>query len=460
MLLVGVATVYIQVKPPAGSATWWLLVIAVVLLGALAAPIRLFGATTKPILFTVAGDVIVAGLLWLHPQHAGFGMLFVPLTAMVALYHGAAVLLHMILVSVALRLQAMGGGSAEGAWMTGLAVICLVTFLRVLVATLRDHVTRTETMQALLEMLPVLKAHGVQEVVQAAVVQLVKATASESGIVMLLDRARQTLYPYFIHFDKPIPPEEEEAIASFELAVGDGLAGWVALHGQPLISGDAERDPRGRHVPGTAHMDESLMIVPLMTNGELYGVLRLHRTGLNMYRPEDMKLLELMAAHVSDALSRAALEERLSRTDALTGAYNRHYLNEWANRLKPNDQEIAVLMADCRSFKQINDTYGHLVGDQVLRAAADLLQESVRSVDLVVRYGGDEFLVVLKNAGLADAEKVAQRVQERVQAWNDQQGPGLPRLTLDIGVDCAKQSEWNELLARADLRMYANKRAS
>jgi diguanylate cyclase (GGDEF)-like protein len=297
-------------------------------------------------------------------------------------------------------------------------------------------------------------------VIKAAVRHMVRATVSELGVVLLLDETSKVLRAHYIYSESPLSPEEERAMMAIDVPLGIGLTGWVAQTGQSLITGDAARDPRALQVPGTPVVDESLMVVPLMTNGRLYGVLRLDRRGLNQYRVEDLHLLELMAAHVSDAISRAQLEERMARRDALTGVYNRHYLNEWSERLQPNRSEISILMIDCRGFKQINDRWGHLEGDRVLRECARIISESVRSRDLVVRYGGDEFLVVLEGTCAQEAGVIAERLKHRVQEWNSIQPADSPRLSLDIGVETAQQSQWQHLLGRADVRMYASKRGA
>nr|WP_245302446.1 sensor domain-containing diguanylate cyclase [Symbiobacterium terraclitae] len=310
-----------------------------------------------------------------------------------------------------------------------------------------------------MELLPVLKARGVQDVVQAAVRHIVRATGSRTGIVLLLDEQAQVLRPHYLHSEAPLSPEEREAIMTTTIRVGVGLSGWVAKHGQSIFTNDAVDDPRSVQVPGTPREDESILVVPLMTNGRLYGVLRVDRQGKNQYQLSDLHLLELMAAHVSDAISRAELEERLARRDALTGVYNRHYLNEWSQRVKSESREVSVLLIDCRKFKQINDRWGHLTGDWVLQQCAQIISNSVRSRDLVVRYGGDEFLVVLADTGRQEAQAIAERVLQRVEEWNRERSEDEPRLYLDIGVETAQQSEWQKLLDRADERMYACKHA-
>lgn len=147
----------------------------------------------------------------------------------------------------------------------------------------------------------------------------------------------------------------------------------------------------------------------------------------------------------------------MARRDALTGVYNRHFLNEWSHRMERARAEVSLLMIDCRGFKQINDRWGHLTGDWVLQQCASLISESVRTRDLVVRYGGDEFLVVLDDTSYQSALIIAERLQQRVAQWNAKRGADEPHLALDIGVDTAPQGDWQKLMDRADERMYACK---
>lgn len=454
-------TLLMVLRPALWSPVWW----ASVALGVLGTGLalldwnRLASGRTFPL--TLFTDALAVIILWSQPKGLAGPMLLVLTSTFIgAFFPTAAVLAHLAVASLALAGFAWKVGAAGDVAYLGVSILGVTAFMRVLYQALRDQAVQTDHLQRLMELLPVLKAHGVEEVIQAAVRHMVKATRSDLGVVLLLDEAAKGLRAHYIYSDKPLSFEEERAMMSVDVPLGVGISGWVAQHGQAVITGDAARDPRALQVPGTAVIDESLMVVPLMTNGRLYGVLRVDREGLNQYRVEDLHLLELMAAHVSDAISRAQMEERMARRDALTGVYNRHFLNEWSERLAPDRVEISLLMIDCRGFKQINDRWGHLEGDRVLQECARIIAESVRTRDLVVRYGGDEFLVVLENTGSHEASVIAERLKKKVSDWNAVQAPESPRLSLDIGIETAPQSQWDLLLGRADIRMYASKRGA
>lgn len=448
-------------QPALGSPTWWI-GLGLGLLGGTLALVdwwRLTRGATFPV--SLVTDLVAIGLIWARPEGVIGPILLVLATLMIGTFFSRlAVALHLLLTALAVGGLLWRGEDLAGVTYLTMTLAGVVWFVRILYRSTWEQAIQTNHLQRLLELLPVLKAHGVEEVVRAAVRHTVKATASDTGIVLLLDEADQHLRVHYIHNEKDPSPDEERAMRDMAVPIGHGLTGWVAQHAQSIITGDAARDPRALQVPGTEVIDESIMVIPLITNGRLYGVLRLDRQGLNQYRLEDFHLLELMAAHVSDAISRAQMEERMARRDALTGVYNRHYLNEWSERLSPERSDISLLMIDCRGFKLINDRWGHLEGDRVLRECARIISESVRARDLVVRYGGDEFLVVLEETGAQEAGAIAERLRHKVCDWNAHQPVDSPQLCLDIGIETAPQSQWQSLLGRADMRMYASKRGA
>jgi two-component system, cell cycle response regulator len=166
---------------------------------------------------------------------------------------------------------------------------------------------------------------------------------------------------------------------------------------------------------------------------------------------------------------RAANEEnrRISITDPLTGAYNRRYLMEQLpreiDRSARYSRELAVIMCDVDHFKRINDTHGHLVGDEVLKWFVGRLQEHVRSADWVARYGGEEFVVVLPETNVKNAAMAAENLRQRI-AGSRCTIPAVADLevTASFGVcgwqGAAKQgATLDQLIARCDAGIYASK---
>jgi len=161
--------------------------------------------------------------------------------------------------------------------------------------------------------------------------------------------------------------------------------------------------------------------------------------------------------HVADIDSAAFYEQ--ATHDQLTGLYNRQYLVDVARRLCARDDRnsspaVAALMIDLDHFKAVNDTFGHSVGDQVLQRVAQSLLGGPRLGDIVSRYGGEEFVVLLSGVDLATAQAVAERIQESLAEPDDNR----PNVTASVGVALRKQGEnFQQLVERADEAMYRAK---
>jgi len=169
-----------------------------------------------------------------------------------------------------------------------------------------------------------------------------------------------------------------------------------------------------------------------------------------------------------DAVISSTIQSELIRlqsfTDPLTEVYNRRSLDETANqfmsRAKRLGNPLTFMLVDVDRFKEVNTRFGHLTGDVVLADIAGLLKSAVRGSDAVVRYGGDEFLLILADASLEGGEVVAKRIAESVEDWNN--AGHLPHLKISLSMGLA---EWtvdktlDKVLDEADQGMYANKEA-
>lgn len=162
--------------------------------------------------------------------------------------------------------------------------------------------------------------------------------------------------------------------------------------------------------------------------------------------------------------SRARKFREISIKDQLTGLYNRHYFNEVIDRETARSERrlesIAFIMIDLDRFKQINDTFGHLMGDKLLVEAAQIIQNSVRKSDLVFRYGGDEYLVLLNNAGIEQSMLTVRRISCAVNAWNQNHANGMGcHISLSMGYAiCDHDTDFRSALKQADENMYLNKK--
>ncbi len=157
--------------------------------------------------------------------------------------------------------------------------------------------------------------------------------------------------------------------------------------------------------------------------------------------------------------------EQAIMIDALTGAYNRHYLHKELSTLllaaQKNKTPMSLIMLDIDHFKQVNDKHGHMAGDEVLKSSAQLLKSKLRSSDALIRYGGEEFLVLLPDTRLGNAEETAERMRELLETTKLAHGKQQIQVTASFGIvefdpDC---DDIDSLLKRVDQALYAAKNA-
>ncbi|MDI3279822.1 MAG: sensor domain-containing diguanylate cyclase [Bacillota bacterium] len=209
----------------------------------------------------------------------------------------------------------------------------------------------------------------------------------------------------------------------------------VIRTGQPYITGKLEEEAR----PEEKKLRfRSLLCVPLSVHAKTIGALSMFKEAPEAFTQDDLRVLFIVANQAAWAIQNARLYEEVAHqaiTDGLTGLFNHRYFRSALERsVEESDQTgqpVSMIMIDIDSFKAVNDRYGHQRGDMVLQEVARVLQESVRSMDLVARYGGEEFAVILPDTSLEEAIVVARRIHEAVAAHDF--GDGL-RLTVSVGV--------------------------
>jgi diguanylate cyclase (GGDEF)-like protein len=244
------------------------------------------------------------------------------------------------------------------------------------------------------------------------------------------------------------------------------IAKWVMHRGQEFASANLRRDPRVSDAAAGA-----VLAFPLSCRGRRVGALialdrepsaREPRLSASMLRA-----VRILLEPASVALDNALLLKRaeaLSVTDDLTHLYNSRYLNlvlrKETKRASRSGRPLSLLFIDLDGFKAVNDTYGHLFGSRALVEAAAVIRQSARETDVVSRFGGDEFALVLPDTGGEGAFAVGERIRERIAAHKFLAGEGLDiHLTGSVGVatlpDVAASSD--ELVSAADKAMYAVK---
>lgn len=240
--------------------------------------------------------------------------------------------------------------------------------------------------------------------------------------------------------------------------VGQGLVGWVARARQPLRTGDAERDPRYEARRGMKAPLGSFLGVPLLLGERVIGVLSSAESARDFFTEEHERLLTVLAAVCAPYVEMARLG-RLAHVDPLTGALNRRGLEEELADAFSGDARPCVVAIDADHFKAVNDTWGHAVGDEVLRRLAEVLSRSVRAGDAVVRVGGEEFLLVLTEVDLPQAVRIAERAREELAAAQVAVPGGTLSVTASFGVARREAGEPRDaVVARADAALLEAKR--
>jgi two-component system cell cycle response regulator len=240
---------------------------------------------------------------------------------------------------------------------------------------------------------------------------------------------------------------------------GEGVAGWVVDHGEVARIDDAAQDRRFQPRRGQGFEVSSMLAVPLLSAGEVVGVLAVSSSVPNAYSVDDEVMARLVANCTVPPLEKARLA-RLTLTDPITLAYNQRYLmprlREEFERAARSDLPLSILFVDLDHFKEVNDTWGHAVGDIVLRAFAERVRPVVRRYDILVRRGGDEFVLIMPGGTIAEAHEVAERMRAAMSDVPIVAGDGVSiRQTVSIGA-----AEWNRvelpdgLDRRADAAMY------
>ena len=212
----------------------------------------------------------------------------------------------------------------------------------------------------------------------------------------------------------------------------------------------------------------SFLGAPLIVGKTVIGMLAVDNTQPDFFDERHVRLVTAFADQVALAINNARLfseVQKLAHTDGLTGLNNRYYFMELSQhefmRARRYNQPLAAIMIDIDHFKQVNDTYGHAAGDEVLRTVAWRCKKAVRQIDILGRYGGEEFTTLVLNADLQGVLIVAERLRRCIAETPIDSSQGLIQITISLGVGILDQDCKNldDLLHRADQALYAAKQA-
>ncbi|HUJ94475.1 MAG TPA: sensor domain-containing diguanylate cyclase [Terriglobales bacterium] len=248
---------------------------------------------------------------------------------------------------------------------------------------------------------------------------------------------------------------------------GERLSAGSGSWGQALETGKTRIENNVKAVAGEIALYEetsSRMCIPLVSFGHTLGVLVLDSKQNGAFSATDIQPLESVADICATAIQNAHYVERvqqLAYLDGLTGIFNRRYFEmriaEEMERARRFNSGMAVIMVDIDQFKRLNDEFGHLLGDEVLRQVSSIFHQQLRKIDVVCRYGGEEFAILLSQATAKHALSVAEKLRRLVESW---QFPGVPRpVTISAGAAAFPDhgTTRDDLVKAADAGLYAAK---
>jgi len=260
---------------------------------------------------------------------------------------------------------------------------------------------------------------------------------------------------------------ESETIQQLTIRNGYGLTGWVARNRRPLVNARPSTDLEAAGFPSDKTMLHSALVCPLVFGERFIGTISVYHTEPSVYTDDHRRLLDRISEQAAAVIYNSIVFEQTqedSLTDPLTALPNTRFmfmhLTRELARAERLKSEVSLLVMDLDNFKDINDTYGHHVGDRALRDVAGVLRTGIRPYDICVRYAGDEFIVVLSGCGGEEAERKRVELQRAVDTLQFEARPGkmLP-LAISVGASVFPHDgdTYETLLATADSRMYRDK---
>jgi diguanylate cyclase (GGDEF)-like protein len=287
---------------------------------------------------------------------------------------------------------------------------------------------------------------------------------AEKASLMLLEEETEDL------FIKAAKGMNKWIAKNIRVKVGEGIAGRVYKEGTPVIISDIEKKLSSKKRPN--YKTGSFVSMPLKVGDQTIGVLNLaDKISGEIFSGADLEFLRYFASYASIAIKSAQyyrISEQmrtLSITDSLTGLFNRRYFDdrlfEEFQRATRYNSTFSLAIFDIDDFKLFNDTEGHLAGDEVLKAIANIARESLRAIDIIARFGGEEFSIIMPQTDRDEAFLVAERVRKNVREFMPVSWKLFPReqITVSIGISTFPQDgkEAKTLIRNADKALYKAK---
>ncbi len=299
----------------------------------------------------------------------------------------------------------------------------------------------------------------ITRLLRAVVDRVVALLGADFGELALYDEKRKDLETLVGYYDGVDYCGERTRL-------GEGALGMVSQSGRPLIIENYATWPQRIRRPKEVRPFTGLY-APLISGKKLMGAIGVGADiGRRTFTQEDQHLIEMFAQQAAIAIQNAHLfseVKRLAITDTLTGLYNRRHFMERAQnefeRTRRYHTPLSVIMLDLDHFKSVNDTYGHLLGDAVLQNVGKICKDTLRCVDIIGRYGGEEFMVLLPETPIAKTEITAERLRKNIAELVTPSDQGDIRVTVSLGLSAMTESidSLDTLLVQADRALYLAK---
>ena len=276
---------------------------------------------------------------------------------------------------------------------------------------------------------------------------------------------------YIRHGDELVPEyvngDNFRLFASLRIPIGQGLSGWVAQNLKPILNGNPSVEPGYLNDSSKYSTLNSALAIPLEGLQGVVGVVALYHAEKDFFTSDHLRILLAVSSKMALAIENAKKYEQAESsavTDFLTGLPNARslflQLDREMARCKRDNNTLTVMVADLDGFKQINDRFGHLEGNRVLRLFANLLKETSREYDYVARMGGDEFVVIAPGLTPEAAVRKAEQMRDLAQqAGKDICNEDILSLSVGKAVYPEDGMDAEKILSEADKRMYLQKRS-
>jgi diguanylate cyclase (GGDEF)-like protein/putative nucleotidyltransferase with HDIG domain len=301
---------------------------------------------------------------------------------------------------------------------------------------------------------------SLDETLSVLALRLGKVIPYDALAIYLLEGGR--LRPEFVTGD------EFRLFSSLEIPAGEGLSGWVAENRKPIINGNPSVEPGYLNDPLKTSALRSALSVPLEAVGGVVGVLTLYHARREAFTRDHLRILQAISSKLALSIENSLKYRHVrdsATTDFLTGLPNARslflHLEQEVTRSIQHGTPLTVLACDLDGFKQVNDRFGHLEGNRVLRAVASELRALCRDYDYVARMGGDEFVIVMPGVHSRFVDTMVTRFREAVERVGREVSGGEPILSVSMGRAVLPEDglEAERLLAKADMEMYKVKHA-